>query len=382
MLDLLSDFTVRTVVMGAAVLGVVSGTLGTFALLRRQSLLGDALSHAALPGVCLGYLVSGSRALLPILGGALLAGIAAGGTMLLVTRRSRVKEDAALGIVLSLYFALGTVMLTYIQHQNRAGQAGLDTFLFGQAAAILPGDVLTMGLIGLFAVGLLVLGWKEVKLVTFDPAFARTQGLPVTVIDVGLTALVACAVVVGLQMVGVVLMSAMLIAPAAAARQWTNKLGSMVALSALMAVAAGVTGALISAHGEGLATGPVMVLCASVLVVISIVGAPGRGVAWRVLRVWRTSRNLRAQSVLLGLHQLARQHGDPQYPSERGMIDALFGSHARRSLRQLEEKGLVRRVTHMAEEGEHWMMTEDGLAEAQRATRELNLGQASAGGAP
>ena len=163
--DLFTDFTLRTIALGAIVLGVTSGVLGVFALLRRQSLLGDVLSHAALPGVCIGFLISGATKPLPILIGALISAIIAALFMLMLCRMSRIKEDAALGAVLSFFFAIGTVLLTYIQQQNNSGQSGLDSFLFGQAAAILPDDVVVMAVVGVAVVGFVMLLWKEVKVV-------------------------------------------------------------------------------------------------------------------------------------------------------------------------------------------------------------------------
>jgi len=366
MTELFTDFTLRTIALGALVLGITSGVLGAFAVLRRQSLLGDVLSHAALPGICIGFLVSGERKPLPILLGALVAAVIAALFMLLLSRASRIKEDAALGSVLSWFFAIGTVLLTFIQNQNNAGQSGLDSFLFGQAAAILPEDVVVMSLVGLVAVGLVVLLWKEVKLVTFDPDFARSVGLPTTLIDAGITALVAFAVVIGLEMVGVVLMSAMLIAPAAAARQWTDRLGVMVVLSALFASASGVIGARISAAGEGLSTGPIIVLIASAFALVSILFAPGRGLVLTAIGRVRNRKQLRRQQVLVGLYRLAVVHDDIEYPAELGMIDTLFRTKTRPIIDQLESRGWLQPVEHMAEEGLHWALTSDGRDEAER----------------
>jgi manganese/zinc/iron transport system permease protein len=365
------DFTLRNVILGATVLGLVSGTLGAFALLRRQSLLGDALSHAALPGICLGFLVSGVRELLPLLVGALVTGVAAALVMLLVTRRSRVKEDAALGLVLSVFFAVGVVLLTYIQGRADAGQAGLDTFLFGQAAATLPKDVAAMALLGVLALGVVVAMWKELKLVTFDPGFAASLGLPVVALDVLLTTLVAFAVVIGLQMVGVVLMSAMLIAPAAAARQWTDRLGVMVILSAGLAVLGGVTGAVVSARGSGLATGPVMVLSVTAIVLLSLLFAPGRGLVFTTVARARSRHRLRAQTVLVDLYRLAERHDDPEYPAEVGMVRVLTGRGVRRRMRTLVAQGWARPLEHMPEEGPHFALTPEGRREAERVLARL-----------
>lgn len=366
LVDLFGDFTIRNVAIGAALLGVSSGVLGTFAVLRQQSLLGDALSHAALPGVCLGFLIAGSRQLVPILAGALFTGALAALFMLLLTRRSRLKTDAGLGIALSVFFAFGTVLLTYIQNQRGASQAGLNTFLFGQAASILPSDLWVMGGVTLTALALVTVLWKEFKVVTFDPGFAGSLGLPVTLIEIALTIMIALAVVIGLQLVGVILMAAMIIAPAAAARQWSRRLEHMVILAAVFGALSGVTGAIISATTRGLATGPVIVLCASLIVVFSLTVAPGRGLLWAALEANRHRASLRAHRVLTSLYGLARAHDDLGYASEQGMINALYGVNTRGVLQKLSARGLVTPVTHMQEEGAHWMLTPAGRREAER----------------
>ena len=371
-LAFLGDYTIQNVAIGAALLGISSGVLGSFAVLRQQSLLGDTLSHAALPGVCLGFLIAGSRELGSILAGALVTGILAALFVLLLTRRSRLKTDAALGSGLSVFFAIGVVLLTFIQGTGNASQGGLDSFLFGQAAAMLRSDLWVMG--GITAGALLLVAgmWKELKLVTFDPLFAGSLGLPVTVLEVFMTAMIAFAVVVGLQMVGVVLMAAMIVAPAAAARQWVRSLEAMVLLSAVVGAAGGVTGALISAAGRNLATGPLIVLSISTFVAISILFAPGRGVVWEALRQVRQRRLLATQQVLIALHRLGEEHDDPRYAAEAGMVDVYFGGSVSRNLRRLEAKGLVARAVHMPEEGRHWVLTPEGRREAERILGSLN----------
>lgn len=292
---LLGDYTLQTVSIGALLLGVSSGVLGSFAVLRQQSLLGDTLSHAALPGVCLGFLVAGGRSLGAILFGALVTGTLAALLVLLLTRRSRLKTDAALGTALSVFFALGVVLLTYVQGTGRASQGGLDAFLFGQAAAILRSDLWIMGGIAAFALLLVTALWKELKLVTFDPLFAAQMGFPVLALEAVLTVMIALAVVIGLQMVGVVLMAAMIIAPAVAARQWAARLEGMVLLAAAIGAGGGVVGAWISATGRGLATGPLIILAVSLAVLVSLAFAPGRGLVWDAARRRRERRGRRAE---------------------------------------------------------------------------------------
>ncbi len=365
MMVLLGDFTVRTVALGAALVGAVAGVLGSFAVLRQQSLLGDTLSHAALPGVCLGFLLAGSRQLAPILAGALVSGALAALLVLLLTRTTRVKTDAALGVSLSLFFAFGTVLLTYVQRHQGAAQAGLDAFLFGQAAALVPADLRLIGSVGAASLLLVALGWKELKVTTFDADFSRSLGRPVVAIEFALTVLIAVAVVIGLQLVGVILMVALVIAPAAAARQWAKRLEGMVLLSALFGAVSGVAGALLSASVRGLATGPVIVLVASGFVAVSLLLAPGRGIAWQLVQAVAERRSLRAHRVLLGLYQLAQDHGDPRYPSEQGMLDTYYRGGSASALGRLQRRGLVERVEHMPEEGDHWVLTEAGQQQAR-----------------
>jgi manganese/zinc/iron transport system permease protein len=366
LLDTLADHTVQNVVIGATLLGVVSGVLGCFAVLRQQSLLGDTLAHATLPGVCIGFLIAGTRDLGWIIAGAMTTAVLAALLVLLLTRRSRLKTDAALGIALSISFAAGVVLLTWIQGQPNAAQGGLDTFLFGQAAATLRSDLWIMGGITLLAIALVLVCWKQFKLVAFDPLFAGSIGLPVVLLEGVLTAMIALAVVVGLQMVGVVLMTSMVIAPAVAARQWVRRLEHMVLLAAVVGIAAGVSGALLSATGRNLATGPLVVLAASALVLVSIALAPGRGILWEQIRHWRDRRGLGHDQMLATLYRLAVHHRDPDYPVERGMLDSFFGLGTQRALRRLERRGLVTPARHMPSEGPHWMLTDAGRRAAER----------------
>lgn len=291
--DLFFDYTLRTVALGTAIIGIVSGALGSFALLRKQSLLGDAISHAALPGVVLAFMLTRSKASLTLIIGALLAGWLATLLIIAVTRTTRIKEDSALGLALSVFFGFGLMLLTFTQRMPDARQAGLDRFLFGQAATLIQRDVVTMAVIGLIALATMAIFWKEFKLLSFDPDYAASLGFPVRLLDIMLTTLLVVAIVIGLQAVGVILMSAMVVAPAAAARQWTNRLGVMAALAALFGAISGVGGAVVSSTGSGLATGPVIVLFMSMIALGSILLASNRGLVWRWVRDRRNQRRLR-----------------------------------------------------------------------------------------
>ncbi len=287
------DYTLMIVAIGAALLGAVSGTLGTYAVLRRQSLLGDAISHAALPGIAIAFLLTGSKTPLILVLGAAIAGWLGTLFILSIVRLTRIKYDSALGIVLSTFFGFGLVLHTLIQRTGNANQAGLDTFLFGQAATILESDVLTIGILGGIAIVIMLVFWKELKLLVFDEGFAASLGFPIRALDILLTSLLVIAIVLGLQAVGAVLMSAMLVAPAVAARQWTDKLSVMMLLAAGFGALAGVGGTIISSSASRIPTGPTIVLCATVVVGFSIVLAPNRGLLWNSLRYRRNKRNLK-----------------------------------------------------------------------------------------
>ncbi|WP_027085969.1 metal ABC transporter permease [Cohnella panacarvi] len=282
-LNILQDPNVQWILFGCMLLGLSSGVIGSFAYLRKQSLMGDALSHAALPGVCIAFMLSGSKSIALFLVGAAAAGLAATFGIGYITRHTRIKQDSALAIVLTVFFGLGIVLLTQIQHSGNGNQSGLDKFLFGQAASMLLSDVRIMAVISLFLIGVCTLLFKEFKLLSFDPGFARGIGYPVAFMDQLIMFLIVVAVVVGIQAVGVVLMAALLITPAVSARYWTEKLGLMVVLAGAFGALSGLVGTFISANGNNLPTGPLTVLVATSLFVVSVVAAPRRGVLSKLL---------------------------------------------------------------------------------------------------
>ena len=292
-LDLVLDPNVQWILFGCMLLGLSSGVIGSFAYLRKQSLMGDALSHAALPGVCIAFMLSGSKSILLFLIGAAAAGLAATFGIGFITRHTRLKQDAALAIVLSLFFGVGIVLLTRIQHSGNGNQSGLDKFLFGQAATMIRSDIAAMAVISIVLIGVCSLLFKEFKLLSFDPGFARGIGYPVAFLEQLIMFLIVIAVVVGIQAVGVVLMAALLITPAVSARYWTEKLGLMVVLSGTFGAVSGMVGTFVSASGNNLPTGPLTVLAATAIFVLSVIAAPGRGIVSKLL----LRNSARAQAV-------------------------------------------------------------------------------------
>ena len=304
MIALLSDYTFQTVALGSALLGLISGVLGCFAVLRKQSLLGDGVSHSALPGVVMAFVLLGSKNTEVLLLGALLSGLLATLFIVGIVRHTRVKFDSALALVMSVFFGLGLVLLTYVQKIPNSNQAGLKRFIFGQASTLLQRDLLLMAICGLILFSLVLLFWKEFKLFTFDPNFAQSLGFSPKWLNLLLSSMIVLAIIIGLQTVGVILMSAMLITPAVAARQWTNKLWVMAALSALFGAVSGIMGTAASSLVPKLPTGPAIVICVSAMVAVSVLFAPGRGVLYRL-------HQRRRNKILYRL-----EGGAPEVPSD------------------------------------------------------------------
>ena len=360
--ELFSDYTARTILLGAASLGIVSGVVGSYAVLRKQSLVGDVMSHAALPGIVLAFLIMGVKEQLPIFIGAALSAVLAVFLINLITSNSRIKTDSAMGMALSVFFGLGLVLLTYAQKMPDANQAGLDKFLFGQAEALVGKDVLVIGVTGLFALLVVGLFWKEFKLLCFDPDFGGTMGFSMKSLDLLVTAVIVSAIVIGLQTVGVVLMSSMLIAPAVAARQWTGGMGSMVILAALIAAVSGVTGVALSAGLENVPTGPAVIVCVSAVAFFSVLFSPNGFFTLR-FKDARSRREIKKDYVLKALHDLALEHNDPGYAHSEKLLalGSEKGFNVRKSLLQLQEAGHVERSGE-----ENWRLTPSGIREIRK----------------
>jgi manganese/zinc/iron transport system permease protein len=301
------DPSLRYALAGAILLGITCGLLGSFIVVRKMALVGDTLSHAVLPGVAVGFLWHQTKDPLAIFVGATIAGLL--GTMVVswIKRTTRLKEDAALGLVLACFFAVGICLVTMIQRLPTGNKSGIDKFLFGQAAALSAGDVNLMAVVALLSIGAVTIFYKECLVTSFDPEFAHTSGLPTQLIHHGIMLLLAFAVVVSLQAVGVVLVSAMLITPAAAAYLLTDRMHHMVVLAALFGMFAGVLGAFLSFLGNNLPTGPFMVLGASAVFLAAFLFGPKHGV---IIRWWRRrsrAERIRRENTLKAIYRVLEE---------------------------------------------------------------------------
>lgn len=363
--------TTQLVVTAAVLLGITCGVLGCFMILRRQSLLGDAIGHAVLPGVCVGFIFAGTKNTGAILLGALIAGVLASMLIALLERTTRLKSGECMGVVFTGFYGVGIVLLKHIQNQESSGQSGLDRFLFGQIVGISHADVVYMAVIALLSVTLVMTLWKKLAVVTFDPGFAIAIGLPVKSLQYLLTGLLTVAIVISIQAVGVVLVSAMLVTPAATAYLLTDRLHRMVILAAIFGAVAGVMGAFFSLFGAKLPTGAFMVLAASLLFAGAFLLSPRHGLIPRIGRVWERRRRTGAENLLRTMYLIMeRRHGD----------DLRFGVHDIAAKRQ-ETPAHVRRLWRIAA-NQNWVdpkspdpiiLTPAGMAEAQRVVRNHRL---------
>ena len=279
--DLFLDHTFQVVALGTAFLGLLSGVVGTLATLKQESLLGDVLSPSALPGIGIAFILLSKKNLIVMLIGAALAGGLATVLINWMKKKSIIKGDSAMSLILSSFFGLGLVLMTYIQRQPNGHQAGLENFIYGQASAMLMRDIKLSVVIASIFLIILVLFWKEIKVFIFDPTFAHTMGFSAVFLNGLVSLMIVVTIVIGLESVGVVLMSSLLIAPSIAARQWSDRMGVVAVLAGIFGFLSGLIGSFISSIGARIPTGPTIVLVASLFVLVSLLVAPKRGLLAR-----------------------------------------------------------------------------------------------------
>lgn len=373
----LQDHNTRVVVLGAALLGVAAGVVGAFTLLRKRALLGDALSHAMLPGVGFAFIAGhfllppGPKSLPLLLAGAAVSGAVGLAVVVALRRFTRLKEDAALGAVLSVFFGLGVCTLTVVQQLGSGSAAGLEGFIYGKTASMVPRDVWLIGAVAAGAIAVVALLFKELRLLCFDPAYGSTLGWPVLGLDLVLMGLLTAVAVVGLQAVGLILVIALLIVPAAAARFWVDRTAPMAALSGLLGGVSGAVGAAASAVAPRLPSGATIVLVAAGVFAFSMAFGGARGVVPRALRRRRTARRVGRQHLLRAVYEVLE--AGPGGPRGGAALEDLL---PKRSWSRAALGRLVRRAEaagRVTARGGRVRLTHAGVKEAQRVVRDHRL---------
>ena len=362
----LSDPNVRYVVIGSILLAASSAIVGTFTLLKKKALVGDAVAHSVLPGVCLAFILSGEKNPVYLIIGAFVTGWLSLVLIDFITAKSKIKEDTAIGLILSVFFGIGILMITVIQKSGNAAQSGLDHFLFGQAASLVGSDLLVFSSIALILMASVWLFFKEFALIAFDTNFAHSIGFPVRALELVLTTLTVLAVVTGIQAIGVVLMAAMLITPAAAARFWTDKLKVMIWLAAAFGAFSGLVGAYISYVAPSMPTGPWIVMIVSMVAVLSFFFAPKKGILFRLFTQRKFQTQMLEENILKLFYQLGET--DNRYYQSRSLDEILEGRpfdilKLKRGLKNLYKQGFL----EFSNAG--WAYTRAGKTKGQRITK-------------
>ncbi|MEM0942017.1 MAG: iron chelate uptake ABC transporter family permease subunit [Bacteroidota bacterium] len=354
------------VVFGTVLLSISSSIVGCFTFVKKKSLVGDVVSHAILPGICIAFIISDSKDPFFLIVGAFITGWTSILVMDAITRNTKIKEDAATGLALSVFFGVGILLMTHIQHSGNANQSGLDTFLFGKAAALIGEDLVAFSIIAIIVLLIVFLFFKEFKLISFDPNFAKAIGLPIKKMEILLTSVTVLAVVTGVQAVGVVLMAAMLITPAAAARFWTNQLSKMILLAALFGAFSGVSGAFISYSAPSMPTGPWMVMILSIIAIISFFFAPKKGILIRQLRRVAIRRQLLEENLLKTFYRIGENstnYFNKVNENDLGLIRNFSPKQLTNGLKKLKKNGYINKALSQ------WYLTNDGYEKGKRITR-------------
>ena len=345
LLSTFTSYTVLVVLCGSALLGAGAGAIGAYLYVSRQSLLSDAITHATLPGVCAGFLImlylGGTGRWLPglMIGAFVSAGFGAF-LVFWTDKNTRLGQEAAIGAVLSVFFGFGVVLLTLIQAIPFGQRAGLEVFLFGSIAGMQRADLWWLIFCALAALLLVLALHRALTLTSFDLPYAQSLGFRVNFVQLTLLFLVLLIVVTGMRFVGLVLIVALLIIPAAAARLWSIHMGSFVALAALFGSASAVVGVLLSASIAKAPTGAVIVLCSFVVFVVSLLASPKRGLVAHLLAARRLMVRVHKRQGLLAMARrelifdpftrkvlrragLMRADGEPTSVGLRAAADAL-----------------------------------------------------------
>ena len=380
----LQDYNTRIVLFGTTLLGCAAGVVGSFTLLRKRALMGDALSHATLPGICLAFIVATSlgyngKSLPILLFGATLTGLAGVVVILSIRNLTRLKEDAALGIVLSVFFGAGIALLGIVSQLKGGHAAGLESFIYGKTASMVANDAILIASSAILCIGTCLLLFKELKLLCFDEVFAASKGVPIVRLDLILMALVVIVSIVGLQAVGLILMVALLIIPAAAARFWTERMFTMMLISGGLGAIGGTVGAGVSALFENLPSGAMIVLVCTTFFLFSMFFGIRRGLLIRFLRRRELNRTVDRQHLLRGMYELLESSTEhSKQPQKQRKQDAIAMSQLlskrswsprrlQRSVRRAQRADLVNQVD------EQIRLTKRGVEEAIRLTHQHRL---------
>ncbi|GAA5222303.1 metal ABC transporter permease [Membranihabitans marinus] len=364
---LLREPNILYVVIGTILIGASAGLIGTFAFLKKSSLLGDAISHAALPGVCIGFLFAQEKDPVFLLLGSFISGWIATYLVEWITIHSKLKKDTAIAVILSFFFGIGIFLLTIIQGSGMAAQSGLNTFLVGKAAAIQTSDLLVFGGVALLIILFVVIYYQPLKILVFNRDYALSIGLPVKTMEFLLNSAIVMAIAVGIQAVGVILMAALLITPAAAARFWSYRLSKLLIIAAGIGGFSGWFGALVSYTAPNMPTGPWIVTVLSVFAMGSAFLAPKSGMISRIKMGRENANKILVENILKTIYLFCEKEANPLTRSilYTDILEQRFftPNNFSKGLRWLDKKHMIILDKNSLK------LTEQGYEESKRVVR-------------
>ena len=357
------DPSITWVVLGITLLGIGSAYVGTFSFLDKKALLGDAISHAVLPGICLGFILAGEKNPVYIVTGAFLSGALATFLSSWLKKNTKLSEDTIIATILSVFFGIGIVMLTALQKSGNPEIAGLNSFIFGNAIGISETDLMIYGGLSLTIIAVLTLLLKEFRLMVFDPNYGKAIGFPMEAIRFLFNVLMILAVVIGIQAIGVVLMAALLITPGAAARFWTDRLNPLLILAACFSIVSGILGTYISFVLPQMPTGPWVVVFLSLIALLSFMFSPKSGIVFRYFSRKSYLRKTHRDHLMKALYKAKEENKNgltideiyELYPYQKAQID--------QSIKDLLQEGFIAKNQSLVN------LTSQGISDAMRIVR-------------
>ncbi len=362
-----TDPIAQKVILGIAIIGAVSGIVGTFSFLRKKTLIADAISHSVLPGICLGFMFVGTKDPIVLMAGALVIGWISVWLIDYLSSSTKLSEDTAIALVSTLFFAIGSVLLSVISKSQNAEQTGLKNFLFGKAATMTTFDIQVFTVTSIVIILIVIVFFKPFQLVCFNNEFAKSIGVKVKFIEFLLSTLTVMTVAIGIQAVGVVLMSALLIAPAASARYWTNRLSIMVVLAALFGMFSSVIGVMLSTMKNNMPTGPWIVFALFTFTLLTLLFAPKKG--WFSIKRRNNSnqKKITEENLLKTFYQL-KEDGNSEVSFHDFLEKRAVDTHSlERDLKRMVKNGFL------TKKNKTFTLTESGKTEAARILRSHRL---------
>lgn len=362
------EFLQRAMI-ASVIVGITSGLVGTFIMLRKMAMIGDALSHAVLPGVIIGFMIAGKSPLV-LFAGAVVSGIITAILIGFVNRNSKVKEDTAIGVIFTGAFALGILLVSQMKNVH----IDLSSYLFGDILGVSSADLILSAVIG----GIIILGillfYKQLLVSSFDPTMAAVMGISTGLIHYFLMGLLSMTIVASLQSVGVILVVAMLITPAATAYLLTDRLHKMLFLSAGIGVFTALTG-LIGSYHLNFASGASMVVFATLIFLTALFFSPSQGIVIKYIKRKRTTAENMQQDILKLIYKNSFDDKTNEKPgayninslAEQTGVETGF---IKKRLKVLHKKNLI------TYNGDSVMLTPEGEKAAGRVLRSHRLWEA------